>query len=110
MVEPHICVPLSLARDGVIQTTEGAGDLRGAWGEIFRGGLGLYSALIIGGVATQAIQMPVIAIIIPTIVADIGSANYCTCFPNHKHRNSRDAQARFGGDQFRGMKTGSRRG
>jgi MFS family permease len=51
---------------------------KGAWGEIFRGGLGLYSALVIGGIAMQATQMLVIAIIMPTVVADIGGADYYT--------------------------------
>src|SRR5205823_3962494 len=47
---------------------------KGNWGEIFRDGLGLYSALVIGGIAMHATQMLVIAIIMPTIVADIGAA------------------------------------
>ena len=51
---------------------------KGAWSEIFGGGLGLYSMLVIGGVAMQATQMLVIAIIMPTIVADIGGADYYT--------------------------------
>src|SRR5437867_7851221 len=51
---------------------------KGAWGEIFRNGLGLYSALVIGGIAMHATQMLVIAIIMPTIVADIGGAAYYT--------------------------------
>jgi len=51
---------------------------KGAWGEIFKGGLGLYSALVIGGIAMHATQMLVIAIIMPTIVADIGGAAYYT--------------------------------
>src|SRR5207237_10683738 len=51
---------------------------KGAWGEIFRGKLGLYSTLVIGGVAMHATQMLVIAIIMPTIVADIGGAAYYT--------------------------------
>src|SRR5258707_13218778 len=51
---------------------------KGAWGEIFRDGLGLYSTLVIGGVAMHATQMLVIAIIMPTIVADIGGAAYYT--------------------------------
>lgn len=51
---------------------------KGAWGEIFRDGLGLYSMLVIGGIAMQATQMLVIAIIMPTIVADIGGATYYT--------------------------------
>src|SRR4051812_49630435 len=51
---------------------------KGSWGEIFRGGLGLYSALVIGGIAMHATQMLVIAIIMPTIVADIGGADYYT--------------------------------
>jgi hypothetical protein len=49
-----------------------------SWGEIFRDGRGLYSALVIGGIAMQATQMLVIAIIMPTIVADIGGAAYHT--------------------------------
>src|SRR5271166_4940284 len=51
---------------------------KGAWGEIFRDGLGLYSALVIGGIAMHATQMLVIAIVMPTIVADIGGAAYYT--------------------------------
>ena len=62
------------------QTTgAAAGEVeKGAWSEIFRGGLALYSALIIGGIAMQATQMLVIAIIMPTVVADIGGADYYT--------------------------------
>jgi len=51
---------------------------KGSWGEIFRDGLGLYSALVIGGIAMHATQMLVIAIIMPTIVGDIGGAAYYT--------------------------------
>src|ERR1700757_2834195 len=42
---------------------------KGSWSEIFRNGLGLYSALVIGGIAMNATQMLVITIIIPTIVS-----------------------------------------
>jgi MFS family permease len=45
-----------------------------SWGEIFRDGRGLYSALVIGGIAMQVTQMLVIAIIMPTI----GGAAYYT--------------------------------
>src|SRR5262252_3202034 len=55
-----------------------AGIAKGSWREIFRNGLGLYSALIIGGIAMNATQMLVIAIIMPTIVRDIGGASYYT--------------------------------
>src|SRR5262244_4196075 len=51
---------------------------KGAWGDIFRNGLGLYSALVIGGIAMKATQMLVIAIIMPTIVRDIGGASFYT--------------------------------
>ena len=51
---------------------------KGAWSEIFRGGFALYSTLVIGGIAMQATQMLVIAIIMPTIVTDIGGAPYYT--------------------------------
>jgi MFS family permease len=51
---------------------------KGSWSEIFRDGLGLYSALVIGGIAMNATQMLVIAIIMPTIVRDIGGASFYT--------------------------------
>jgi MFS family permease len=51
---------------------------KGSWSEIFRNGLGLYSALVIGGIAMNATQMLVIAIIMPTIVRDIGGARFYT--------------------------------
>ncbi|HUK59474.1 MAG TPA: MFS transporter [Stellaceae bacterium] len=56
----------------------GVDEAKGAWSELFRDGRGLYSALIIGGIALQATQILVIAIIMPTIVADIGGAVYYT--------------------------------
>jgi MFS family permease len=56
----------------------GADEAKGSWGELFRGGMGLYSALIIGGIALHATQILVIAIIMPTIVADIGGAVFYT--------------------------------
>jgi len=59
-------------------TTPEHEEAKGSWAEIFRGGLGLYSVLVIGGIAMQATQMLVIAIIMPTIVADIGGAVYYT--------------------------------
>jgi hypothetical protein len=51
---------------------------KGDWSELFRDGRGLYSALIIGGIAMHATQMLVIAIIMPTIVADVGGGAYYT--------------------------------
>jgi MFS family permease len=51
---------------------------KGSWAELFRGRHGLYSALIIGGIALHATQILVIAIIMPTMVADIGGAAYYT--------------------------------
>src|SRR6266700_1092609 len=44
----------------------------------FRQRRGLYTALVIGGIAMHATQMLVIAIVMPTIVADIGGATYYT--------------------------------
>jgi MFS family permease len=52
--------------------------VKGAWSDIFRNGLGLYTALVIGGIAMHATQMLVIAIVMPTIVAEIGGAAYYT--------------------------------
>ena len=55
-----------------------SGITKGSWSDIFRNGLGLYSALVIGGIAMNATQMLVIAIIMPTIVRDIGGASFYT--------------------------------
>ena len=63
---------------GARATTADSGTVKGSWGEIFRNGLGLYSALVIGGIAMNATQMLVIAIIMPTIVRDIGGASFYT--------------------------------
>src|SRR5437588_10210036 len=51
---------------------------KGLWSESFTNGLGLYSALVIGGIAMNATEMLVIAIIMPTIVRDIGGASFYT--------------------------------
>ena len=63
---------------GARTTTVEGSTAKGSWSEIFRDGLGLYSALIIGGIAMNATQMLVIAIIMPTIVRDIGGASFYT--------------------------------
>ena len=48
------------------------------WGELFREGRALYTALVIMGTALHALQILVIAIVMPTVVADIGGAAYYT--------------------------------
>jgi MFS family permease len=63
---------------GARATTGDRGIAKGSWSEIFRDGRGLYSALVIGGIAMNATQMLVIAIIMPTIVRDIGGASFYT--------------------------------
>jgi hypothetical protein len=63
---------------GARATMVDSGIAKGSWSEIFRDGLGLYSVLVIGGVAVNATQMLVIAIIMPTIVRDIGGASFYT--------------------------------
>ena len=63
---------------GARSTRVDSGIVKGSWSEIFRNGLGLYSALVIGGIAMNATQMLVIAIIMPTIVRDIGGASFYT--------------------------------
>src|SRR5438552_17005921 len=60
------------------RATIDSGVTKGSWSEIFRNGLGLYSALVIGGIAMNATQMLVIAIIMPTIVRDIGGGCFHT--------------------------------
>jgi MFS family permease len=66
------------AMHGAGATAADPGIAKGAWSEIFRHGLGLYSSLVIGGIAMNATQMLVIAIIMPTIVRDIGGASFYT--------------------------------
>src|SRR5438552_12496392 len=63
---------------GARATTVDSGVAKGSWSELFRNGLGLYSSLVIGGIAMNATQMLVIAIIMPTIVRDIGGARFYT--------------------------------
>ena len=51
---------------------------KAAWGDLFRDGRGIYSSLIIMGVCLHALQILVISIVMPTVVADIGGADYYT--------------------------------
>lgn len=51
---------------------------KAAWGELFHHGRALYTVLIILGVTLHALQILVIAIVMPTVVADIGGAAYYT--------------------------------
>jgi MFS family permease len=51
---------------------------KAAWGDLFCAGRGIYSALIIMGVCLHALQILVISIVMPTVVADIGGADYYT--------------------------------
>ena len=62
------------------ERTSKAGDEpgKGRWDELLRDGRALYTTLIIGGVALHGTQILVIAIIMPSIVADIGGAVYYT--------------------------------
>lgn len=64
--------------DRTATTNLGVDPAKGAWSDIFRNGLGLYTALVVGGIAMHATQMLVIAIVMPTIVAEIGGAAYYT--------------------------------
>lgn len=48
------------------------------WSDLFRDGQALYSVLVILGTMLHALQVLVMAIIMPTVVADIGGAEYYT--------------------------------
>jgi MFS family permease len=48
------------------------------WSDLWRDGRGVYSALVIGGVILHALQILVINIVMPTVVADVGGAAYYT--------------------------------
>ncbi len=58
--------------------TSGTTEEKAEWRELFREGRGLFSILVIGGVALHALNVLVIAIVMPTVVADIGGAAYYT--------------------------------
>ncbi|MEE8516180.1 MAG: MFS transporter, partial [Alphaproteobacteria bacterium] len=62
------------------EQTKGAetGPQKAPWAELFREGRGFYTVLLILGTALHALQILVIAIIMPTVVGDIGGANYYT--------------------------------
>ncbi len=49
---------------------------RAAWSELFQGGRALYTVLVVLGVGIHALQTLVIVIVMPTVVADIGGADY----------------------------------
>ncbi len=53
-----------------------AGPESAAWSELFQGGRAFYTVLVILGVGIHALQTLVIAIVMPTVVADIGGADY----------------------------------
>ncbi len=55
-----------------------SGAEKGRYIELLQEGRALYTALIVGGVTLHATQILVIAIVMPTVVADIGGAAYYT--------------------------------
>ncbi len=67
-------------------------DEKGAWSVIFGGGLGLYSMLVIGGVAMQATQMLVIAIVLCWVPWSLPSPRPASWRPV----SLRDAHREFG--------------
>lgn len=60
------------------KTTQAAAAPPAAWGDLFRDGRTLFTVLVILGTALHALQILVIAIIMPTVVADIGGAAFYT--------------------------------
>jgi MFS family permease len=48
------------------------------WRDLFHGGQAVYTLLVVGGVALHALQVLIIAIVMPTVVADIGGAAFYT--------------------------------
>ncbi len=47
-----------------------------SWSELFHGGRAIYTILVLLGVGLYALQTLVIAIVMPSVVADIGGADY----------------------------------
>ncbi len=58
--------------------TNDSADDKGAWREVFLQGKALYTLLVLGGVAMHSLQLLVIAIVMPSVVADIGGATFYT--------------------------------
>ena len=58
--------------------TSETGEQKAPWGDLLRDGRAPYSILVLMGVCLHALQVLVTAIIMPTIVADIGGAAYYT--------------------------------
>ena len=48
------------------------------WGDLFRDGRAIYSVLVMLGVVVHALQILVVTIIMPTVVADVGGASFYT--------------------------------
>ncbi len=55
-----------------------AGPPAAPWGDLVRGGRGIYSALVMLGVIVHALQVLVVVIIMPTVVHDVGGAAFYT--------------------------------
>ena len=49
---------------------------KAGWKELFREGQTVFSLLVLGGVALHALNVLIIAIVMPTVVADIGGASF----------------------------------
>ncbi|MEE8444733.1 MAG: MFS transporter [Alphaproteobacteria bacterium] len=59
-------------------SADAAAPPKAGWKELFREGQAVYSLLILGGVALHALNVLIIAIVMPTVVADIGGADFYT--------------------------------
>ena len=59
-------------------TSPGEAERKAGWVDLFRGGLGPYTALLNLGIGLHAIDIFVITTIMPTVVADIGGLSYYT--------------------------------
>lgn len=60
------------------KAADGAVEQKAEWRELFRDGRTTFSFLVLGGVALHALNVLIIAIVMPTVVADIGGADYYT--------------------------------
>ncbi len=57
---------------------ESAAPRAGAYGDLMRGGNAVFTVLVVLGTILQALQVQVIAIIMPTVVADLGGTAFYT--------------------------------
>jgi MFS family permease len=64
--------------ESAAQSTSKSASQAAPWGDLFRDGRAIYSSIVMLGVIVHALQILVVVIIMPTVVADVGGADFYT--------------------------------